>query len=92
MTDSPTMSRHNPLPDDALLEAVDDAIADGDRDDGNAGVGPDAVAARLPIAQSTTSCRLADLYRDGKLTRVWGFHHKTGKPRMSYLPADDHDD
>jgi len=88
------MSNHysKRVSDEEVVDAVRDALDDGERDDGNGGVPAHTVADRLNVAQSTATDRLGQLVDDGVLAIVDGWPPgELRMPRQSYLPAY-HDD
>jgi hypothetical protein len=74
--------------DDALVEAVEEAVQDGATDPWEGGVPDEEVAARTALAQRTARERLSTLADAGRLRQVWGLTPETQEPRVSYLPAD----
>jgi len=75
--------------DEALLEAIRDAVRAGDTDPAGGGVHPEVLAERVPLSATTLKARCRDLQQDGRLTKVRGLNPELGSPRWSYKPADD---
>lgn len=78
------MTPTNAVPDEAIIEAIQDAIQEGETDIGG-GAPPPAIAARVPIKSGTVSERLRSLEGE-KVEQVWGLGGPMGKPRRSYVP------
>lgn len=75
---------HNTVSDEEVFEAVA-AAYDNDERIAGGGVAAEAVAARLPIAESTTRDRLRGLLEDGRIENDWGF--EADGPARGYAPA-----
>lgn len=81
--------RPKAVPDEDLLDAVLDAVQDGDTDPANGGVHPEVLAERLPLSESTIKDRCRRLRADGQLVKVRGLNPRLRSPRWSYWPATD---
>jgi len=78
------------IPDDIVLDAVDAALANGDRLYLCGGVRPRHVARHCDLKELSLQDRLLALARHGELVKVWGADlEMDGFPaRKGYLPAD----
>lgn len=74
--------------DDDLVEAVREAICDGETDPANGGVHPEVLAEYVPLSQSRLKYRCRELRKQGRLEKVRGLNPATMSPRWSYQPAD----
>lgn len=80
-------------PDDAIISAVESAVADGETDY-RGGVRPETIAERVGISPSTAYKRCEDLDDRGLLDSTIGWPPETSadtarKPRKSYLKPRD---
>lgn len=78
----------SPHSDAAVLEAVDEALAAGDRDLLEGGVTPTDVAQHCGLSPDRLQDRFRALEVDGELSKVWGADPETYRARVSWLPAD----
>ena len=82
------MTHPNTLSDDEVLEAIDEALAAGDRDTLQGGIAVATLAHRLAYSPSTIRQHCRRLAATGEIVRVAGADPATGQPRPSFLPSD----
>lgn len=73
---------------DAALGIIEDAIADGQRDDMNGGIPMVEIASRSEHTHDGVEHHVRSLMKRGEVVMVWGVNPETGNPRESYLPSD----
>lgn len=79
--------------DEAIVDAVRDAIEAGQTDLLDGGVSAAALADEFGMEQTSIEDRVRYLVDRGQLVRVWGARPSPPyRPRQSYLPADMVDD
>lgn len=75
--------------DDDLVEEIEAAVAEGERDLCAGGVAASVLADRLDRSVSQMRRRCRRLVEDGQLIAVDGVDRESLQPRTGYLPAPD---